>query len=199
MRVAMVALAVVCVGLALAPTVIVPTLVSVAASLPGGGAAPVTVRAFGTVQVADEFAGLSMLAIALVLIAGLAVPIVVLRAAGARRGRRVYETWGCGRMLQTSRMEYTATAFANPFKRVFDFFYQPEKRFHVETHAESRFFVSGMTYDSPTRSIFDDWLYRPALDVIRRTTGRARAIQSGSPNLYLAYILAALVLMLVVG
>ena len=56
-----------------------------------------------------------------------------------------------------------------------------------------------MTYDSPTRSIFDDWLYRPALDAIRRSTGKARAIQSGSPNLYLAYILAALVLMLVFG
>ena len=69
----------------------------------------------------------------------------------------------------------------------------------VETHAESRFFVSRMTYDSPTRSIFDDWLYRPALDAVRRATGTARAIQSGSPNVYLAYILAALVLMLVFG
>ena len=99
-------------------------------------------------------------------------------------------------MLQTPRMEYTAAAFATPFKRVFDFFYRPEKRLDVATHPESRFFVTRMVYASATRPVFEDWLYRPVLGAIHRVTLTARAIQSGSPNLYLAYILAALVLML---
>ena len=37
------------------------------------------------------------------------------------------------------------------------------------------------------------------MTALRRTTATARAIQSGSANLYLAYILAALVVMLVLG
>ena len=121
------------------------------------------------------------------------------RLAGAAGRPRVSETWGCGRIVQTARMEYTATAFSNPFKRIFDFFYRPRKRLDADLHPESRFFVRSLAYESPTRSIFDDWLYRPALDVVRRATDRARAIQSGSANVYLAYILAALVLMLVFG
>ena len=104
-----------------------------------------------------------------------------------------------GRILQTARMEYTATAFSSPFKRIFNFFYRPRKRLDLDLHPESRFFVRSIAYESPTRSIFDDWLYAPLMAALRRTTGTARALQSGSANLYLAYILAALVAMLVLG
>jgi hypothetical protein len=96
-------------------------------------------------------------------------------------------------------MEYTATAFSNPFKRVFDFFYRPEKRLDIEFHPESRFFVERIEYENPTRSIFDDWLYRPALDALSAAARRARAIQSGSANVYLAYILLALLVLLVLA
>src|SRR5437667_301452 len=132
-------------------------------------------------------------------IAALALPLIALRLAGAARGRRPYETWGCGRMLQTSRMEYTATAFADPFRRVFDFFYRPEKRLDIEFHPGARYFVQRIEYANPTRSIFDDWLYRPAIDALRVVARRARAIQSGSANVYLAYILAALIPLLVLA
>ena len=37
----------------------------------------------------------------------------------ADRRLRVGDTWGCGRIGQTPRMEYTATAFAEPLRRVF--------------------------------------------------------------------------------
>jgi hypothetical protein len=96
-------------------------------------------------------------------------------------------------------MEYTATAFASPFKRVFDFFYRPTKRLDIEFHPESRFFVERIEYENPTRSIFDDWLYRPALDLLHAGARAVGALQSGSANQYLAYILAALLLMLVLA
>src|SRR5439155_1548629 len=96
------------------------------------------------------------LTIALGLAVALALPLVALRLAGAARGRRLYETWGCGRMLQTPRMESTATAFADPFKRVFDFFYRPEKHLDIEFYPGSRFFVERIEYTNPTRSVFDD-------------------------------------------
>jgi hypothetical protein len=96
-------------------------------------------------------------------------------------------------------MEYTATAFANPFKRIFDFFYRPATQLDIEAHPESRFFVTRIEYANPTRSLVEDWLYRPALSALHRGARRARAIQSGSANLYLIYILAALLALLVLA
>jgi hydrogenase-4 component B len=195
-RLAMVILATGCVGLGLGPTVVVPALGAVAASV-CEGAAPAMVGDWLTLRVSGGYAGLSTLAIAIALGGALVIPLVALRLVRASRRIRAYETWGCGRMVQTARMEYTATAFANPFKRVFDFFYRPTTRLDIEFHPESRFFVQRIEYESPTRSIFHDWLYRPALDLLRTGARAAGALQSGSPNVYLAYILAALLLLLV--
>ena len=65
------------------------------------------------------FGWVAPLWIALGLAAFLVAIPLALRLMGANKRRRYYETWGCGRALQTARFEYTATAFANPFKRVF--------------------------------------------------------------------------------
>ncbi len=198
MRAAMVALALLCLGLGLGPTLVVPALLGVAAGLTGA-VAPAAIGDWLTLSVPGHFGSLSTLAITLALGGGLLLPLVLLRLAGAARRVRRYETWGCGRVLQTARMEYTATAFSNPFKRVFDFFYRPEKRLEIAFHPESRLFVERIEYGNPTRAIFEDWLYRPALDALSALARRARVIQSGSANVYLAYILAALLVLLVLA
>jgi hydrogenase-4 component B len=198
MRLAMLALAAACVALGLGPTLVVPVFGAVAAAVLHT-APPTTGGDWLTLRVSGEFASLSTAAIAVALTASLLVPLAALRLVGASRGTRGYETWGCGRIVQTARMEYTATAFANPFKRVFDFFYRPTKRLDIEFHPESRFFVERIEYENPTRSIFDDWLYRPALDLLHAGARAVGALQSGSANQYLAYILAALLLMLVLA
>jgi hydrogenase-4 component B len=198
MRVAMVALATACVVLGVGPTLVIPAFGYVASAVLR--AAPEAIAGdWLTVRVSGQFASVSTAAIAVVLAASFCVPLVALRLVGASRRTRAYETWGCGRMVQTSRMEYTATAFANPFKRVFDFFYRPTKRLDIEFHPESRFFVERIEYENPTRSIFEDWLYRPALRLLHTGARAAGALQSGSANQYLAYILAALLLMLVLA
>jgi hydrogenase-4 component B len=198
MRLAMLALAAACAALGLGPTLVIPVLGAVAGSVLGQ-APPATVGDWLTLQVSGSYASLSTLVIAIALGAALLVPRVALPLVRASRRTRDYETWGCGRIVQTARMEYTATAFANPFKRVFDFFYRPTKHLDIEFHPESRFFVKRIEYENPARSIFDDWLYRPALDLLRSGARAAGALQSGSANLYLAYILGALLLMLVLA
>jgi hydrogenase-4 component B len=198
MRAAMAALAVTCAALGIGATLVVPVLSAVAAELTRGVHVPIAV--FGlTVRVSDDFASVSTLTVAAALGAALLLLFAGVWLAGASARPRVSETWGCGRLVQTARMQYTATAFSSPFKRIFAFFYRPRKRLEIELHPESRFFVLSLAYESPTRSIFDDWLYVPLMSALRRTTATARAIQSGSANLYLAYILAALVAMLVLG
>jgi len=198
MRVGMGLLALACVVLGLAPTLVVPALAKIGADVMHVPA-PADVGGWLTLNVSGEFASLSTLAVAAALVTALAVPAATLALAGIGRRRRLYETWGCGRLLQTSRMEYTATAFANPFKRVFDFFYRPVTQLDIEVHPESRLFVRRIEYANPTSSIFEDWLYRPALDALHRWARRARGLQSGSANLYLTYILAALLALLVLA
>lgn len=198
MRTAMLALALGCAALGLGATLVVPVLSAVAAELTRDARVPIAV--FGlTVRVSDDFASVSTLTVAATLGAALLLVVAGVRLTGPAGRPRVSETWGCGRLVQTARMQYTATAFSNPFKRIFDFFYRPRKRFEVEVHPESRFFVRSLAYESATRSIFDDWLYAPLMRALRGISATTRAIQSGSANLYLAYILAALVAMLVLG
>ena len=197
-RVAMVTLATACVVLGVGPTLVIPAFGSVASAVLR--TAPDAIGGdWLTVRVSGQFASVSTAAIGVVLAGLFFAPLVALRLVGASRRTRAYETWGCGRIVQTPRMEYTATAFANPFKRVFDFFYRPTKRLDIEFHPESRFFVERIEYENPTRSIFEDWLYRPALRLLHAGARAAGALQSGSANQYLAYILAALLLMLVLA
>jgi hydrogenase-4 component B len=198
MRAAMALLAVACAALALAPTLLLPRLGAAAARLLGDPT-PGSAGDLLTIAVSGDFATLSMPVIAAALGLGLVLPLVVLRVGRAPSRIRHYETWGCGRLLQTSRMEYTATAFASPFRRVFDFFYRPERRVEIEAHAESRFFVRQIVYRNPTRALVEEWLYAPLLGAVRASTHRVRAIQSGSANLYLIYVLAALLVLLVLA
>jgi len=198
MRVAMVATAAACAALALGASWVVPALAAVAATLIPGPP-PVTVGAWRTLEVSGDFATLSVPAVTLALGAGILLPFVALVALRARPRPRRYETWSCGRLLQTARMEYTAIAFADPFTRVFDFFYRPVKRLDIDMHPESRFFVRRIRYENPTRFIVDDWLYAPLGRALRAVARRTAIVQSGSPNLYVAYVLAALLVLLLVA
>ena len=128
-----------------------------------------------------------------------AIPLAFRLLGGASVERRYFETWGCGRALQTARFEYTATAFSNPFKRVFAALYRPVKKLDIEFHPQSRYFVRTMAYDNEGRLIFEETLYRPLLRIIESAAQRARVLQSGNVHGYLVYILIALVALLLVA
>lgn len=195
-------LAAACVGLGLGAAQVAPVLGRATAGLVSGPSGPVPdpVGSDGvTLVVGGGFANLSPLAVASLLAGALAVVLLGLRLLGARRDRRLYETWSCGRSLQTARMEYTATAFSQPFKRIFAVLYRPQKQLEIEFHAESRFFVRTIRYENPTRSLIEDWLYVPLLGAGHQAARVARRIQSGSANLYLAYIFVALLASLLVA
>jgi hydrogenase-4 component B len=198
MRAGMGLLVAACAALALGPTVVLPRLGAAAARLLGD-TAPGLGEDLLVIAVSGDFATLSMPVIALALSAGLLLPVVLLRLARAPRGACPPQTWGCGRLLQTARMEYTAIAFASPVRRIFDFLYRPEKRLEIEVHPDSRFFVRRIAYGSRTRALAEEWLYAPVLRVLRLGAARVRAIQSGSANLYLIYVLATLIVLLVLA
>lgn len=196
MRAAMALLALACLVLGVAPFIILPILNSTISDLIHTSAD--LHFDFGTLVANNSFATVSPLWIALAIIFLLAAIPIALRLLRANTRRRYYETWGCGRALQTARFEYTATAFSNPFKRVFGLLYRPVKELDIEFHPESRFFVRTIEYRNEARSVFDDALYRPLVRFVQWFAHEARVVQSGNVHSYLLYILIALIVLLVV-
>ena len=195
MRAAMALLALACVALGVAPFVILAPLEATVFDLIGGHAD--MHFDWNAVVANDGFGWVAPLWIALGLLAFLMAIPLALRLMGVNKRWRYYETWGCGRALQTARFEYTATAFANPFRRVFALLYRPVKELDIEFHPESRYFVHTIVYYNEGRSVFEDTLYRPLLRLIQALARAARGLQSGNVHSYLVYILVALVALLI--
>ncbi|MBI4246347.1 MAG: hydrogenase 4 subunit B, partial [Candidatus Rokubacteria bacterium] len=125
MRIGMGILAVACAGLGLAA---VPILSALGAVLAGRGGLPRAAAQSGgglSLSTPGGFAQMSPTLVALGLVVVVAGVWLGVRIFGAGRRLRVDETWGCGRVVQTARMEYTSTAFAEPLRRVFAELYRP--------------------------------------------------------------------------
>jgi hydrogenase-4 component B len=197
MRAPMALLAGMCVVLGVAPFTVLRFLSRTASELIGS--APDLHFNWTSIVANDSFAIVSPLWMAVALVALLASIPIALRIFRANTARRYYETWGCGRAVQTARFEYTATSFADPFKRVFSALYRPVKELEIEFHPESRFFVRTISYRNEARSIFDDAIYGPMNRMLRAFAERVRLLQSGNVHVYLLYILVALVVLLIVA
>jgi len=117
-------------------------------------------------------------------------------ALAARRGIRRVPTWTCGSPVTTSA-QYTATAFSKPLRTIFAFALLPERQRVVEAGI-SPWFPLGIRYRTESRYLVDEAARRFAATMLRLTR-RARALQSGSLRIYLAYAVAAVILVVVVA
>jgi hydrogenase-4 component B len=192
-------LALACVGLGLAPFVVVPALGAVLAGLGGLPDTQATFTLGVALRTPAGFGSMSptLVALGLLIILGL-VPLALI-VARVNRTLRVGDSWGCGRIGQTPRMEYTATAFAEPLRRVFAELYRPTKELTIDFHPESKYFVQSIAYHSAITPWFEQALYEPFLRLVGFAARQVRRLQSGSLGLYLTYVAVVLVLLLVVA
>ncbi|MCX5724692.1 MAG: hydrogenase 4 subunit B [Nitrospirae bacterium] len=197
MRVGMGILALLCVGLGLAPMIVVPLLDRITGPLTGASISHKILAldgwalAPGTVQ----FSSISppMLAAMLILSGLLGLFLAVLL--GGRLMTRSHKTWGCGLTL-TPRMEYTATGFVQPMKRVFSTIYQPTIKLETEFLEESRYFAKQRKFEFHIEPVFEKYLYDPVVNAFWGIADRLRILQAGSLHLYLTYIFVTLVILL---
>jgi hydrogenase-4 component B len=196
MRVGMGILAIACIALGLAPFAVVPAIGRILAGLGGLSDVQTAFTWNLTVQSAEGFGRISPTAIAagLAIILGI-VPLAFV-AAGVNRRLRLGDTWGCGRIGQTPRMEYTATAFAEPLRRVFAELYRPTKELTIDFHPESKYFVQSIEYKSEITPWFETILYDPLVRFAKSASYQVRRLQSGSLHLYLLYIAGILMVLL---
>jgi hydrogenase-4 component B len=194
-------LAALCVVLGFIPMLVVPALEH-AASSAGRPSAPSSLHGWIALHLVGLHGVLAPALLAGGFIASVGV-VIALRRMSQRRATswpalRSAEPWGSGRLLQTSRMQYTATSFAEPLQRVFDDVIRPARDVDVSHATESRYYIERIEYRVSNEDSIERGMYRPVINVVTWWGRRARALQNGSVHRYLAYGLVALVAILVV-
>ncbi|HEV2133273.1 MAG TPA: proton-conducting transporter membrane subunit [Terracidiphilus sp.] len=108
------------------------------------------------------------------------------------RNTRVTSTWACGLPALDSRMQYTATSFSKPLRKVFSWAYKPDRTVQV-LPLDQPCFPASISYRSVRTTSFERAMYRPALDAIVAAAQRLRSTQTGNVQVYLLYLFLALV------
>ena len=106
------------------------------------------------------------------------------------------EPWDCGFGSLNSRMQYTASAFAMPFKQVFGpmFRIQEEVLRQLDETLPTR--VLKLRYHIHVDDIMWRFFYRPFEQAIAWSSRRLARIQTGHLRHYLAYSFVTLLLLL---
>jgi len=195
----MVAPAVACVVLAVAPCVLATPLHRVLAAVPAAAHADLSGMG-GTVLHLPGLAG----SIAPGLIAVFLVIAVLVALGASRWGSRrrpppvALPLWACGADDLTARMQYTATSFAEPLQRVFNDVLRPDTDIEVTPFEESRYLVAAVAYRARIGDAVQDLLYTPVIRAVTLCANGVRRAHTGSVHLYLAYgALGVLIVLLV--
>ncbi len=102
-------------------------------------------------------------------------------------------TWGCGYATPTARMQYTAASFVQPVLEPFE----PVIYSRVDEERPEGYFPSSARYEEHVGDMAGERLVLPAYRRAVLLLGRVRVLQQGRIQLYLAYILVTLIVLLV--
>jgi NADH:ubiquinone oxidoreductase subunit 5 (subunit L)/multisubunit Na+/H+ antiporter MnhA subunit len=200
MRVGMGVSAVACGVLAVAPVILVRPFERVLSGLPSIGERP-TIRGDVELRLVGIHGAMSPLLVAVAVVGGSALVAVLTRVLsrmlGGGQPRRTALVWGCGGTRLSPRMQYTATAYAEPLTRVFDDVLRPEHDVDITHFRESRYLVESLSYRQRIPDRIENRLYPPLLAAANRCAEQARRLQNGSLHRYLAFGLVGLLVVLI--
>ncbi len=187
-------LAVACVAGGIGAPALVRLLRPVTAGLVGtrGGAIEASNRI-----VLDSGGSFSPGLIALCLVVAAPIPWLLLRLAFGRTKRSRGPIWATGMVFRPS-MQYTGTSFSKPVRLFFKRVLFPEREVHVSYHGTSPL-PRLVRYSGRVPAFFEERFYLPGRTAALWTAGRLRLLQNGSVQVYLLYVMAALVMLLVIA
>ena len=113
---------------------------------------------------------------------------------------RVSETWGCGLIQQTSRMEYTATSFSEPILKTFETIYGT--RYETQKTYFDRFCAMFKTGSANihTSKFHEDYLYQPIANVFVSMSERLARMQSSvEPDVYILVLFLTSLALIILG
>ena len=181
MRAAVAVLAAACVGLGLAPGLLVSRLVAIA---PWSGQAP-------------AHAGLSVPGTGSLPTVGIAVVLVAVTVALTwLRGRRVAATaptWASGQPIVPA-LAWSTAGFTKPVRLVLEVVLRPRREIDVHT---SGGVVTEVAYAGEVPNLIDERIYRPVARWSLAGAARARRLQSGSLGTYVGYLVCLVLVVLI--
>ncbi|MBE7414887.1 MAG: hydrogenase 4 subunit B [Deltaproteobacteria bacterium] len=105
--------------------------------------------------------------------------------------------WDCGFEKMTSRMQYNATSFSMPIRRIFGFLFSIKEGARASGKHPSAFFPGKYTYTLRVRDRLWYFFYKPAADVSFWLARKAGKLQHGRIQIYLLYSFVTLIALLV--
>jgi len=191
--------AVACMILSIAPVAVGSTLARVVEAMPAGRGASgfglgLRLRLPGVSGSMSPTWLAAAVAIACTVAAGLALWGTKRRPAAATS-----PLWASGADRLSSRMQYTATSFAEPLQRVFDDVLRPDTDIEITHHEQSRYLVKEVNVRSRQMDAIEQRLYDPLVQAVRTWARWVRTAHPGSVNLYLAYGAVGLLVVLLVA
>jgi formate hydrogenlyase subunit 3/multisubunit Na+/H+ antiporter MnhD subunit len=178
-------LAILCLLLGVLPTVMVTLMDAIPRQLLGAGLSQAT--AHGWLWLTPVSAATASYAAPLVLLA-IAVAWWLAAVLLRRGGIRQCDPWDCGFSPPDPRMQYTATAFAQPIRRVFGLLFHIDER--VET--EAGITRHRLRVDDRSWGLF----YEPIIRLVQACARQVARLQSGNARAYLGWSLGTLLVLL---
>lgn len=110
-------------------------------------------------------------------------------------GRKVETapTWGCGYVRSSCRMQYSASSFSQPLVE----FFKGVLRLEKHGFQPRGYFPGDSSFRTETVDLFHGVVYRRLLGLTRRLAKRLTWFQQGQLQLYILYILIALLALLI--
>jgi hydrogenase-4 component B len=136
---------------------------------------------------------LNIVTIASLIFCGLIIFIALFRF-GLFKSKKVNQvvTWDCGYVLPTSRMQYTASSFAQPILDLFRTLMGP-RRNPLQLNGV---FPESAALHTDNPDIFQKYLFRPIFVGAQRALETFRWLQHGNVHLYILYILITMLVLL---
>jgi hydrogenase-4 component B len=196
MRSGMLLAALLCLVLGVLPTVVIGWMDPVTDQLVGD---TISSSASGLgwlwlTPVSHERASYSAPLACLIILAVVVVTYLLLhtRPAAIRRG----PLWDCGFEKVTARMQYTATSYAMPFRRIFGFLFSIKEEVRQHPPAPHPAHPERLLYHLRVRERFWNWIYQPVVDASFWMSRKVGRLQQGRIQIYLIYSFVTIIVLL---
>lgn len=112
-----------------------------------------------------------------------------------RCGVRESVTWGCGYQYGTPRIQYTDASFSEPTAKVFG----PAMGLKVRRSCDEGYFPGPTSLEVSAPDRLRRRVFTPLFEGVERVCNALKIVQHGRIHLYILYILATLVALLIWG
>ena len=197
MRIGMMLAALTCLGLGVLPTLFIEWMDVISEQLVG---AKIATSATGLgwmwlTPIAHERASYSGPIVFLFIMAVVVLAYIFLHVRPAAIQR--VPIWDCGFEKINQRMQYNATSFSMPIRRIFGFFFSIKEQVRMVSQYGHKAFPKKLHYHLRIRDLFWGWLYKPVIEVSFWVSRKVGKLQQGRIQVYLIYSFVTIIILLV--